>query len=437
MDAPTFDALSRAFVLAGTRRRLLALLRFVPLTGPLAALHGEATAAKGGRQRRRRRADHRQHLHDAKKKKKKCARAGQLTNKKRKQCCAGLINDGSGLCVAPSSPPPPCVLRTCPANACGSVPDGCGGTLQCGACAGNQLCHDGSCHACTVTCLSGVAATCGADLQLALDSGGTVYVCPGRYRPPTADGFSLDMSVTVVGAGQGTGVGTDTILDAQNSGRVVHIPSGTGTVVLERLRITGANTGAPGGGILHEGGPLRLTDCTVSANTVGAWGGGIWFASASTWELTRCTVRDNEAASTGGGIDVAPGNGTVTLTDCLIEDNQAGTSGGGFQLSGGTTILAGSTQVRGNAALTGGGIQTGFGTGFAGGSLVIAESCRVTQNTASALGNGGGIFQSVPGEVTLLGTHPSPIVVNNCHENCVGTIDGCSTASPNPDFCPS
>src|SRR5262249_26973220 len=150
--------------------------------------------------------------------------------------------------------PPTCVPSACPANACGSVPDGCGGTLSCGGCATNQLCHDGTCQTCSVTCLSGNAAACGHDLQLALSGGSTVSVCPGSYQPSAADGFFLNTAVTVIGAGQGAGVGTDTILDAQNGGRVVHIPSGTGTVVLEQLRLTGGNTpGQDGAGIAHEG----------------------------------------------------------------------------------------------------------------------------------------------------------------------------------------
>ena len=44
--------------------------------------------------------------------------------------------DGSGRCAA-------CIPSTCAPNACGSVPDGCGGTLSCGGCLGNSLCDAG------------------------------------------------------------------------------------------------------------------------------------------------------------------------------------------------------------------------------------------------------------------------------------------------------
>ena len=50
-------------------------------------------------------------------------------------------------------------------------------------CPANQIClRSGLCQACDVTCPSGDPAICGDDLQSALDAGGTVYVCPGRYQ---------------------------------------------------------------------------------------------------------------------------------------------------------------------------------------------------------------------------------------------------------------
>src|SRR5688500_17366487 len=72
-------------------------------------------------------------------KKKKCAKAGQPTSKKRKKCCAGLGKDEAGRCGTPSSSSllaSGCTPTTCPAGTCGDLPDGCGGTLSCGSCAG-------------------------------------------------------------------------------------------------------------------------------------------------------------------------------------------------------------------------------------------------------------------------------------------------------------
>jgi Right handed beta helix region len=351
-----------------------------------------------------------------KKKRKKCARAGQKTGKKRKKCCSGLVRDGSGVCAKPQSG---CTPATCPPTACGSLPDGCGSTLSCG-CQANQIClRRGVCQPCTVTC-TGTPKACGTALQSALNGGGTIYVCPGRYQ----GGFALNTAVTVIGAGEGTDAVSNTILDANDLGSVLHVGTAVGLVELERLRITDGSER----GIRHDGTALRMTDCTVSGNTiVDGVGGGIG-VGGGTLEMLRCTVRDNHAtgsSASGGGIYTI---GTTTLTDCLVEDNRAGVDGGGLfvSINAGTCTLAGSTQVRDNAATFGGGISLQLGT------LVIAETCRVTENTAPP-GQGGGIY-NVPGNtVTLQGADPASIVVNNCRENCVGSVPSCAAT---PVSCP-
>jgi parallel beta-helix repeat protein len=235
----------------------------------------------------------------------------------------------------------------------------------------------------------------------------------------------LTDAVTVIGAGEGTDAASNTILHGNAAGRVLTIDSGAGPVVLERLRITGGNSEGVSG-ISHGGTSLRMTDCTVSGNTsVDSSGGGILVTTSSMLEMTRCTVRDNRATSqtgvgTGGGIHSA---GPATLTDCLIEANEAANSGGGLYVVGGTTTLRGTTQVRANAAPRGGGVAVTTGTNVSG-ALVIAGTCRVTENTAAA-GQGGRIYRA-GGTATLQGANPSPIVVNNCHENCVGAVPRCA-----------
>lgn len=209
---------------------------------------------------------------------------------------------------------------------------------------------------------------------------------------------------------------------------VLAIASGVGPVTLERLRFTDgfASTGA---GVLHQDGTLRMTECTVAGNTSNGLGGGV--ATSGTTEMTRCTIRNNYALGAlgeGGGLYTI---GTTTLTDCLVESNFAGDSGGGIAVFGGTTILAGTTQVRDNV------VDTGFGGGItiqAADLLLIAETCRVTENTAP-MGNGGGIANGGSGTVTLQGSSgaTSAIVVDNCRENCTGLVPRCATT---PVSCP-
>jgi len=129
----------------------------------------------------------------------------------------------------------------------------------------------------------------------------------------------------------------------------------------------------------------------------------------------------------GGGIYL--GSGSFTLTNCVVEDNTAGTAGGGIFVNAGTATLNGTTQVKDNTATLGGGIFA-----QAEGTLTIAESCRVTNNTATAAGDGGGI-NNAGATVTLQGANPSPIVVNNCHDNCGGGEGPVPKCGANPVSC--
>src|SRR5215213_7679309 len=422
MNTVRFDLVAKHLADAGTRRGILCRIAAItlPLVGALPGLGETGEAARRRHQMTQRRTDRQDRTHDKKKKKKKtCAKAGQPTSKKRKKCCFGLSKDATGHCAAQSSG---CTPASCGPTSCGSVPDGCGGTLSCGGCAGNSLCHGDACQPCAVTCLSGNPEICGVDLQAALDEGGTVYVCPGRYQ----GGFVLNDAVAIIGAGEGATVAANTILHANNLGRVLLINGGVGTVELERLRITGGNTtsnfgSANGAGILHNGTMLRMTECAVSDNTT-LHNNGSGILTNGTLEMTRCTVRANHSTGIAAGVGIAT-TGTTTLTDCLVEENTGGSAGVGMYVPSGTTTLAGNTQVRGNHlessfTAAGGGINVG------GGTLIVAETCRVTQNTATE-GQGGGIFRS-GGTVTLQGPTPSPIVVDNCHENCVGTVTKCA-----------
>jgi hypothetical protein len=427
MDSGRFDALAKTLADGGSRRRLVRLLATLPLGAALTSLLPDAPDASAedddhgssGR-RHRRKAKHR-HQTGNNKEHRKGKRKG-----KRKDTDHGKK---------------PCAKSTCPAGICGSQPDGCGGTMQCG-CGSTGICIAGACQPCTVSCPSGDPVACGQVLNAKMNAGGTVYVCPGTYR----GGFSLlgtlAAGVTVIGAGQGDNPQVDTILDAGGfvgAGRVLLINAGVGTVVLERLRIKGGNdtTSFPrsGAGIRHVGTTLRMRDCTVTGNSCTGGTGGIHSGvgpTGSTLELTRCTVSDNHAINAAAG----PGDGggifslgTTTLTDCLIADNDANNAGGGIYHRFASAVLAGNTVVRGNRSFQGGGIYV------LDNSMTIGADCRVTVNSADP-NRGGGIKKNI-GTITLLGAHPSPIVVDNCHENCVNNeVPGCAADGPVGRTCP-
>jgi hypothetical protein len=108
MDASRFDALARALVTAGSRRRLLGLLATLPLVCGLAAFLGEDEAAARGH-RHRRRVKHHKH--------------GKGRRRKHHKKCQ-----------------PNSLAKTC-AGKCGKVKNNCQKTVDCGSCACDPPCE--------------------------------------------------------------------------------------------------------------------------------------------------------------------------------------------------------------------------------------------------------------------------------------------------------
>jgi hypothetical protein len=313
---------------------------------------------------------------------------------------------------------------TCCDGACINLQTDAANCGACGnACDAGEICVAGSCQACNVTC-TGSAAACGTALQTALSgSAPTLFVCPGTYR----GGFSIARTVTVIGAGEGADPASNTVLDGNETQRVLNITSGT--VGLQQLHITGGDAGPSstdgGGGIKNNGATLTVQACTVAGN-VGIAGGGVRQIDG-TLAMTRCTVRDNEASFAGGLALIDDGGpaGQTTLTDCLVANDTAIGGAGGI-LAGAPLTLAGTTCVTGNtASFSGGGIFVGIAA-----TVTIGADCRITGNTAT---DGSGGINNGGGTVTLEGTaDPSPIVTSNCSENCVGNVPRCQPGGSCP-----
>ncbi|MCA9876297.1 MAG: right-handed parallel beta-helix repeat-containing protein, partial [Thermomicrobiales bacterium] len=307
--------------------------------------------------------------------------------------------------------------QTCQGGVCG---------VECGSdfCpSASEICITNACAPCDVTC-TGNPAECGTALQAALNgTRATLHVCPGRYQ----GGFSIDRHVTVIGAGQGEDDRVDTILDGNDTQRVLLLTSGV--VMLQGLHVTRGNAGSiVGGGINNDGATLIMQDCTVSHSAC-RLGGGINH-QGGVLTMTRCTVRGNEAQTDGAG-----GGGLrllrqATLTDCLVTGNTCDGIGGGIGVSTGlasqTVTLAGTTRIEGNTAHQGGGLFTSDT------NVTIGADCRITGNTATLAGEGGGITR-LSGAVTLEGTaDPSPIVTGNCPENRAGAVPKCQAGGVCP-----
>jgi hypothetical protein len=309
------------------RRGLLRLLTALPLG---VALPAWRDAAVGRRWRR---------LHGQHKHKKDCAKSGQKP-KKGKKCCPGLTKDGSRRCAQLASG---CVPTTCAPTACGAIPDGCGGTLDCG-CAATSLCLSQTCQPCDV-CPSGCPFSLVQDAITAAVPAATIRICAGTY----SEDLTINKNLTLIGAGDGAGAG-NSILHGVGTASVVTIPGGS-TISLQRLRITGGNAGSGGGivtGNVINGSTVSLTACTVAGNAA-AFGGGI--ANFGTLTLTDSTVSGNTAADLGGGIYNSNGD-TVTLdASSRITGNQADPNdpdSGGIHNFGGAVTLSSTDIVTGN-----------------------------------------------------------------------------------------
>jgi hypothetical protein len=375
VDGSRFDLLVKILFAGGTRRGVLWRLTVLPLVGALAALIGEGA---GAAKRRVGAANHkhagrrRKHKHHHKqrrkgKRKQRCAQAGDApTNGKR--CCARL------------------------------------------------LAVDGACQPCDV-CASGCAFTSVQAAIDAADPGDTIAICAGAYTG-AGGRVTIGKDVNLIGAGDDDDPASNTILDAEETGRVVVIEEDL-TVSLEGLRITGgfaSGLNDDGGGVFNFGSVLTMTGCTVIANSTsnaGGNGGGIANISGIV-TLAGCRVDQNTADTTGGGIFSV--TGTVTLNGCSVDQNIVNGEGGGISSQAGTLTLNDSCLTGNSANGPGGGLHV------VGGGTATLDGSSVTGNTAGQLGGG---IRNENGIVTL---QNGSIVEDNEPDNCVGTVTGLGCA---------
>lgn len=166
-----------------------------------------------------------------------------------------------------------------------------------------------------------------------------------------------------------------------------------------------------GGGLFNDGGEAELFDSTIFGNSAGS-GGGIVNASGSV-TLTRSFILGNLAQLDGGGI-WNPNDGSLVISESSVSANSAGDRGGGIfghatidqsllavnsARNGGGLYAVSATRIRNstlssNLALDfGGGLLNADHTSLDGCVLV---NCTVVQNYADAdssgVGQGGGIY---------------------------------------------
>jgi hypothetical protein len=215
---------------------------------------------------------------------------------------------------------------------------------------------------------------------------GTVNVAAGTYLE---HGLHLSETMNLVGAGA-----LSTIIDANHLGYVLEVSSAP----FQRNTISGftIRNGAPGGsdaggGIyIAQAHIVTINDCAIINNTVGAgtgplpWRGGGVCNDGGVLYMNRCTVTGNTAGYFGGGVFTRKtfegDSGLAVLTNCTISGNQAALAGGGVYCEPDATVRLLNVTIAYNHA-TG---PFSLGGGYADGSIssMHFKNCIVANNTA-------------------------------------------------------
>lgn len=160
---------------------------------------------------------------------------------------------------------------------------------------------------------------------------GIVQIAAGTY----AEHVTVGKRVALLGEGR-----EQTVLDGQNTGRVVQVSAGAGAVVIAHCAVThgysvsSAGSLQHGSGIAADGVALYLNDVLVAANVLGqsdyvARGAGVYVSQGSL-RLGGCSITDNTGAaqntSEGGGLCTEDASVSISATE--FRRNSAGTWGG-------------------------------------------------------------------------------------------------------------
>jgi hypothetical protein len=172
---------------------------------------------------------------------------------------------------------------------------------------------------------------------------------------------------------------------------------------IENSSITDNRANGAGGGIALNTFGAKLDSTTVSGNTAGLLGGGIWAQNTDLSQITRSLIIGNTAASTavtgappaGGGIEVDTdprfGATTLAISYSTIQGNSAAGPGGGIFWQATGTLALDSSLLALNTAESGAGISTGPGPSTAAIGTVQLTNTTLAGNAAE---RGGAIERS-------------------------------------------
>jgi hypothetical protein len=234
-----------------------------------------------------------------------------------------------------------------------------------------------------------------AEAIAAAGSGDELCIAAGTYTE-LLDLAGKDLTLTGAAGAEAT------VLDGDGAGTVVTATAGEALVV-RGLTVRGG-AAESGGGILVEGGSVRVEDAVVEANLAldGTGGGGL-AASSATVVLVDSTLRDNEASGgdvAGGGLYAE--DCSVTLENSVVMGNRAvgeDARGGGIAVWGGTLSTSGvsvednavEVNLDGSTHAYGGGISVENATVELQATVIAANAVEVT-TTSYGYSGGGGLY---------------------------------------------
>ncbi|WP_370519608.1 choice-of-anchor Q domain-containing protein [Paludibacter sp. 221] len=224
-----------------------------------------------------------------------------------------------------------------------------------------------------------------------------VLVSVGNVGTAALDGFSIT-------GGSAKGTGTITVYGKtvnRNYGSGIFITNSAPT--LRNLSIDFNNSSSYGAGIFAIGtaaepASLNLSRSSVTNNTSGALGGGIYIAAYTTSTMSNNLILANASGNNSGGGIYINANALLTIDNSVIAGNSSGTATGGGIYAGGTSLTMTHVTIANNiGAAASTGVIRAAGTVVFNNSIITDKvSGTVTYNSclytgATAVGNPAGI----------------------------------------------
>lgn len=236
----------------------------------------------------------------------------------------------------------------------------------------------------------------------------------GHVRSTVGGGIYLEsgnLTIDNCTISDNTAWNPDAIVDGGNGGGIY--VTTTSTLLIKNSTLTrntsDTNSKGIGGGAIFNNGALRIEDTTFDANSAvnspSAAGGALQNQGGTGLDpnVARVILVRNSFTRNNANIGGAIRNlyGAIIMDGGTISNNQANSSGGGIENSGGNMIIGHVSIHDNNANQTGGGISNFDALDL---SYSAVYSNTVSQALNGQAGQGGGIYNSGQGRLSLLNT---------------------------------